>query len=172
MSIRIGLCKEDMTAFIPGIGMMGYGQPHNLVQGVATRLWARVMVLENNGQRFILAHLEQAFVTIAIKEEVLHQLHLLHPDWRIGQENLVITAQHTHSAPGGYGHYPFYNFTIPGFQTRVFNKVTSAVVSAIEEASKNLVEAHSYYGKHQIHESVEIAFNRSIVTAISLVLNR
>lgn len=162
MNFRIGLGKEDMTAFIPGVGMMGYGQHHNVVREIGTTLWARVLIVEDKESRFILAHLEQAFVTIALKEEILKRLNMLYPDWNIGEENLAITAQHTHSAPGGYSHYPFYNFTIPGFQTQVVEKVASAVVKAIEEASKTLVEATLSYGQHLIPESVEVAFNRSI----------
>lgn len=162
MELLIGLGKQDLTCFIPGIGMMGYGQHHNTVQEIATPLWARALFLKQDSQQFILVHLEQAFVTMAIKEEVLKRLNHAHPDWNMGDDNLVITAQHTHSAPGGYSHYPFYNFTIPGFQTNVFDKIVSSIMMAIEDASARTQKATISWGRTTIDPAKEVAFNRSI----------
>ncbi len=72
MKFKAGFGRHETTCFIPGVGMLGYGQPHNTVKEVATPLFARAMcLLDANKSLFILVHLEQAFVTIAIKEEVL-----------------------------------------------------------------------------------------------------
>ncbi len=162
MKYLIGISKNDMTCFIPNIGMMGYGQPHNYVTEVAKPLTARALFLRDGKKIFILVHLEQAFVSMAIKEETLLRLQRLHPEWILDDASLAITAQHTHSAPGGYSHYPFYNFTIPEFQNKVFEKVVSSITQAVEEASKNLQEATVSWGETDVHESKEVAFNRSI----------
>lgn len=162
MTYQIGLGKQDLTCFIPGIGMMGYGQHHNTVKEIATPLWVRALFLKNSDQKFIFVHLEQAFVTLAIKEEVLKRLQISHSDWQFTDDNLAITAQHTHSAPGGYSHYPFYNFTIPGFQTKVFDTIVTAIINAILEASKKFHEVDLSWGKTTIEPSKEVAFNRSI----------
>lgn len=162
MNYQIGLGKQDLTCFIPGVGMMGYGQYHNTVKEIATPLWARALFLKHDNQKFILVHLEQAFVTMAIKEEVLKRLNKTHPDWNMSEDNVAITAQHTHSAPGGYSHYPFYNFTIPGFQTKVFDTVVSSIINAIEEASGKFQEVTLRWGETSIDPSKEVAFNRSI----------
>lgn len=162
MDYQIGLGKQDLTCFIPGIGMMGYGQFHNVVKEIATPLWARVLFIKNNNQNFILVHLEQAFVTLAIKEEVLKRLNQTHPDWNMSDDNLAITAQHTHSAPGGYSHYPFYNMTIPGFQTKVFSTIVSAIMRGIEESTRGFHKVNLSWGQTTIDPSKEVAFNRSI----------
>lgn len=162
MNFKIGVAKRDITCFVPGIGMMGYGQHHNTVKEIATPLWARALFLKSATTPFIIVHLEQAFVTLAIKEEVLNRLNSLFPDWGIGLDNLVITAQHTHSAPGGYSHYPFYNFTIPGFQKNIFEKIVSSIIEAIKEASEKLQPTTLHWGKKEIDQNKEVAFNRSI----------
>ena len=162
MDLQIGTSKKEMTCFIPGVGMMGYGQPHNTVKEIATPLYARCLILKQAQEQFILVHLEQCFVTMAIKEEVLKRLSKLNPDWKIGAHNLAITAQHTHSAPGGYSHYPFYNFTIPDFQTRVFETVVKAIIEGISEASSYLENVTSHWGKVIIPADKEVAFNRSM----------
>lgn len=162
MKVEIGLSSQDMTAFIPGIGMMGYGQFHNIVKEVATPLIARIIFIKKDAQRFIHVHLEQAFITHAIKEEVVKLVQQEYPSWNMNFSNIAITAQHTHSAPGGYSHYPFYNFTIPGFQKKVFGKIISAIMDGIKEASRNLKTASVSIGSTIISDDKEIAFNRSI----------
>lgn len=154
-SYLVGLAWADMTAFIPGVGMMGYGQFHNHVKEVATPLKARALWIEQKGHPLLWLHLEQAFVTIALKEELLSRLGM-------PERHVLITAQHTHSAPGGYSHYPFYNFTIGGFQTRVFEKVVSAMVEAAQAARRNLAPAELSWGDVTIPDDVPVAFNRSL----------
>ena len=160
---QAGFAKRDMTAFVKGVGMMGYGQLHNIVEEVATPLIVRAMFLKDSrGEIFILAHLEQAFVTIALKEALLQELNATHPSWKLEDRHLLMTAQHTHSAPGGYSHYPFYNFTIPGLQTKVFNTVLRACADAVTEAAKNLRDVTLSWGEIEISPDKEVAFNRSM----------
>lgn len=143
--------------------MMGYGQPHNTVKEVATPLFARALYLQDElKSHVVLVHLEQAFVSIAIKEEILKRLGQKHPEWKITEANLMITAQHTHSAPGGYSHYPFYNFTIPGFQLKVFHTICDGIMQAIDVAYKDLSRVTLHFGKHLIAPDKNVAFNRSL----------
>jgi len=158
-----GVAKEDMTAFVPGVGMMGYGQPHNVVQEIGTKLWVRALFLKDeSGSPLLFIHCEQAFVTMAMKEEILQRIQTNHPDWKISDENLVLSAQHTHAAPGGYSHFAFYNHTISNFQTKVFEKIVSASLLAAEGARKNLQKVTLSWGAVDISPDKEIAFNRSM----------
>ena len=163
MKLKAGFGKHETTCFIPGIGMLGYGQPHNTVKEVGTPLFARAMFTQDEANtNFILVHLEQAFVTMAISEEVLNRINKEFPDWNITFASLMITAQHTHSAPGGYGHYPFYNFTVPGFQVRIFNTICNGIIEAIKSAYKDLGPVKIHWGNHQVSPEKEVAFNRSM----------
>ncbi len=163
MKLKAGFGKHETTCFIPGIGMMGWGQTSNTVKEVGTPLFARAMFMQDEDKKiFILVHLEQAFVTMAITEEVLKTINIHYPDWNISYANLMITAQHTHSAPGGYGHYPFYNFTIPGFQLKVFSTICNGILEAVKAAHKDLGPVSIHWGKHKISEEKDVAFNRSM----------
>jgi neutral ceramidase len=163
MKFKAGFGRHETTCFIPGVGMLGYGQPHNTVKEVATPLYARAMcLLDENKSLFILVHLEQAFITIAIKEEVLRLLKAEFPDLNISDSNLLISAQHTHSAPGGYGHSPFYNFTIPGFQLKIFNTICGGVLEAVKAGYKEMAPVTIHWGKHYVSDEKEIAYNRSM----------
>ena len=134
---------------------MGYGQMHNVVKEIATPLWARAMVLRCGDTEITWVHLEQCLVSMAIRSEMLQRLKLV-------EGQLIITAQHTHSAPGGYSHYPFYNFTIPGFQIKVFEKICSAIEEAVHDARKSLTDVTLSWGVHAIAADKEVAFNRSM----------
>jgi len=161
-SLKIGLAKSDMTCFIPGLGMMGYGQDHNRVQSVATPLMVRACAMEQYGEFFIYACLEQCFVTIAISEAVIKRVIEKFPQFHFSAKNFIISAQHTHAAPGGYGHYPFYHFPVPGFQTKLFETVVCATVQAIADAIVKRVESELRYGEYFIPLDKQIAFNRSL----------
>lgn len=163
MSIKVGFSKTEIPCFFPGLGMMGYGQPHNFVKEQATPIFARALIFEDTQMaHFIFINIELAFVSIAVKEEVTKRVNELFPDWDIDLSRLMITAQHTHSAPGGYSHYPFYNFTIPGFRPKMFEAVVSSIVTAISEASKNISPSILKLGSYHIPEDNEVAFNRSM----------
>ncbi len=168
MKFKAGFGKHETTCFIPGIGMLGYGQPHNTVKEVGTPLFARSMFIQDSEKNnFILVHLEQAFVSLAIKEEILISLQKKYPDWNMTDANLMITAQHTHSAPGGYSHYPFYNFTIPGFQLTVFKTICAGMMAAIKNSYHDLSQIKIQWGKHTIGGDQEVAFNRSMGAYLS-----
>ena len=163
MSLSAGVGKHETTCFISGIGMMGYGQPHNIVKEVGTPLFARALFIHDSKKNnVLLVHLEQAFVSIAIKEEILTRIQRDFPEWKITDANLMITAQHTHSAPGGYSHYPFYNFTIPGLQLIVFKTICDGIMQAALAAFKDLSEVKIHFGTHMVSDQKEVAFNRSM----------
>lgn len=160
-NLSVGFGKHDMTAFIPGLGMMGFGQLHNTVKEVATPLMARACVM-SEAHSFTWIHLEQAFVTVALKQEIIRRLETQFPNEGFTERTVLITAQHTHSAPGGYSHYPLYNFTVPNFQTRVVDKVATAAVAAVGDALKDRRSSRLSWGEVSIHPDKEVAFNRSM----------
>ena len=117
---KIGSAKTDITPKTRNIGMMGYGMGHNIAKSKATPLHARAFVIEHkkSGKKIAFVNLEIAFCTIAIKDTVVKKLQKKHPKLNYTDANLMISAQHTHSGPGGYSHYIMYNMTIPRVSAR------------------------------------------------------
>jgi hypothetical protein len=57
MKLKAGFGEHETTCFIPGIGMMGYGQTSNTVKEVGTPLFARAMFMQDEDKKiFILVH--------------------------------------------------------------------------------------------------------------------
>ncbi|MCF8278377.1 MAG: neutral/alkaline non-lysosomal ceramidase N-terminal domain-containing protein [Flavobacteriales bacterium] len=161
---EIGVGKADITAFKLGVGMMGYGMYFNIVKGVETDLYARAVVFRDptTGKKVALVNAEICFITIAIRLGVMKKLQRKHENLGFTEDSVMITAQHTHSAPGGYSHFGLYNMSIPGFVPEVYQKVVDGIVEAIVEAAESLQPATIKISKAEIGADKEVAFNRSL----------
>lgn len=162
--LETGTGKADITAYVKGVGMLGYGMHFNTMEGVETSLSARAIVFRDSdsGVKMAFVNCELCFVTIALKKGVLKHLQRHYPEWGYDDDNLMLTAQHTHSGPGGYSFYGFYNLSIPGFHIEVYQKIVSGIVQAIIQAEADFEPSHMVSKQAEFDPSVEIAFNRSI----------
>ena len=161
---EVGVGKADITAFKLGVGMMGYGMYFNIVKGVETDLYARAVVIRDTatGKKVALVNAEICFVTIAIRRGVMKKLQRKHEHLAFTEDAVMITAQHTHSAPGGYSHFGLYNMSIPGFVPEVYQKVVGGIVDAIVAAAESIRPATIKISKGEIESDKEVAFNRSL----------
>jgi neutral ceramidase len=161
---EIGVGKADITAFKLGVGMMGYGMYFNVVKGVETDLFARAAVFHDTttGKKVALVNAEICFITIAIRRGVMKKLQRKHEHLGFKEDSVMITAQHTHSAPGGYSHFGLYNMSIPGFVPEVYQKVVDGIVEAIVDAAENLQPGTIRISNGEIDGDKEVAFNRSV----------
>jgi neutral ceramidase len=161
---KIGAAKADITAFKLGVGMLGYGMYYNIVKGVETDLYARAYVLEDDksGRKVVFVNAEMAFITIAIKRGVMKRLERKYPELGFAEDNVFLSAQHTHSAPGGYSYYGLYNMSTPGFVPEVYQYIVDGIVDAIVRADKNKQAGSIRIGRSSFAIDKEVAFNRSI----------
>lgn len=161
---KIGTGKAEIKCFKPGVGMMGYGMPHHKAVEQESIVYARAFVVEHpdTGSKFAFVNTESAFVTMAIKQGVLDKLTANYPQWGYHHNNTLFCAQHTHSAPGGYSHYPIYNMSIPGFQPAVYNANVDAIYDAIVLAEGNKTEGDIREGSGKFEDDWDVAFNRSL----------
>ncbi|MDZ4847648.1 MAG: neutral/alkaline non-lysosomal ceramidase N-terminal domain-containing protein [Chitinophagales bacterium] len=161
---EVGTAIADITAFKKGVGMMGYGMYFNKVHEKGTGLNARAFVIRNinTGKKVVFVNAEIAFITISIKRGVIKNLSRHYSELGFQPENVFLSAQHTHSGPGGYSHYGFYNFSVPGFVPEVYQQIVDGITHAIVEADRSLQPAKIYLSKGTFASDVEVAFNRSV----------
>ncbi len=111
----VGAGVYDITGPAAEVGMMGYAVVEQKTTGIHTRLRSRAFVIATpcNGKRvaFVSADLGQVFQVV--KQKVVERLRARYGDV-YGDANVLISATHTHSGPGGYSHYALYNLTILG----------------------------------------------------------
>ncbi len=162
MGLKVGAAKKDITVYEIGKGMMGYGMHFQKVEGVSEPLSVRAFVFESGGERFVWVNAEICFYTLALKDAINKKLAVDYPELGLRDDNLMLTAQHTHSATAGLSHYLLYNLVVPGFQKSIFDKAVKQTVEVIVEAISNLKEADLHYASGVFDDNLPVAFNRSI----------
>ncbi|MBL7776687.1 MAG: neutral/alkaline non-lysosomal ceramidase N-terminal domain-containing protein [Chitinophagales bacterium] len=159
-----GTGKADITAFVKGVGMLGYGIHYNTMESIETPLTARAVVLidEKSGHKICYVNCEICFITIAIKKGVLKNLERHYPEFQYDEDNLMLTAQHTHSGPSGYSYYGLYNLSTPGFVMEVYKKIVDGITQAIVNAEQNRQPAKLSIATGTFEPEKEVAYQRSL----------
>jgi len=145
-----GDCAAD-TTFLLGSGiyditgpaaerrMMGYAMLAQQTAGIHTRLWSRafVMVSPCNNQRAVFVSADLGMIFQAVKQQVVAKLRRTYGDLYTA-DNVLLSATHTHSGPGGFSHYTLYNLTTLGFDRQNFNAIVEGIYQSIVRAHNNL----------------------------------
>lgn len=163
---EVGAAKGEITTWEPGLGMMGWGMLDNVALSVATPLHARAFVVRDtdSGVKLAIVCIELCFCSIALRERVCEILRVEHPALGLDLANVMITATHTHSGPGGYTHYPFYNVTIPGFAPTVLEGLARKIAAIVVRADALSGPATLRFAEDMFAPEVEVAFNRAIAS--------
>ncbi len=160
--IAIGGSKEAINCAVPGVGMMGYGDVENTIESNERPIYSRAFVIqEENGKELAMVCSELCSISQAVKDAVIKQLEANFPGI-YSDENVWLTAQHTHSAAAGYIHYPIYSSTAVGFQPEVFDAIVESIVAAISSARAKLKPGKISMHQDAFPDTVGVAWNRSI----------
>lgn len=161
---EIGAAKRDITCFIKGVGMFGYGMHFHRVKDIETRLYARAYTFKDSetGNKSAYVCAEIMSCTTAVRKGVIKKLQEDFPKLGYFADNVMIAGTHTHSAPGGYSHYALYNITISGFVPKVYETIVNGIVEAIVEADKNMRPGKIYFDTGEFEPGIDVAFNRSV----------
>jgi neutral ceramidase len=160
--LQIGVAKADITAFKEGVGMLGYGIYYNIMESIETNLYSRAFVFKNEDRKVAFVNCEICFITPSVKRGVVKKLSRKYPELNYSDANVLLTAQHTHSGPGGYSYHGIYNMTSPGFVIEIYNKIVDGIVESIVEAEKNLTDCKIFIGKSEFAPEIPVGFQRSI----------
>lgn len=142
--LRAGASSADITPPTGG-RMYGYGaRGVNVSRGVHDPLFAKALVLENGDDRIAIVTLDWGTIT----EEISTNIRALVTD-RVGIENVVCVASHSHSAP-----QPEPDF--PSEEKPYLREAEAAIADAIVRATQALEPARILVG----YGHVEEGFNR------------
>ncbi|WP_305784639.1 neutral/alkaline ceramidase [Symbioplanes lichenis] len=131
---QVGVGTGDITGSPAEVGMLGYADPAQTTAGLASRQWARAFLVQDaGGKRVAFVSAEVDFITQAVHTEVLRRLGTPYD-----VSNLVLTATHTHSGPGGFDEHTLYNLTTLGFEAQTFEALVAGIVRAVERAESGL----------------------------------
>ena len=148
---KIGTGIYDITGPVYDGVMMGFAEENQKSRGIHLRQYARSFVIlhKPTKKRVVIVVADIWSATIALKREVIRQLQEakgIDSD-AYTTDNVMITGNHTHAAPGGYSEFELYNLTIGGFDKRCFGSHVDGIVQSIKRANSHLVEGDIFMAK-------------------------
>lgn len=139
-SFQIGSGIYDITGPAAELGMMGYAMLDQKTAGIHQRLHSRAFVIAStcNGKRAVFVNADLGMIFQAVKQKVVQKLQTTYGASLYTDANVLLSATHTHSGPGGFSHYALYNLTILGFDSQNYNAMAEGIYQSIVRAHNNL----------------------------------
>ncbi len=149
----IGGGVGDITGPVVDVAFLGYVRPTHIANGIHTRLKARAFIIGemNDGPRLVFVTAELLSMSHEVRLSVVDNLRAKYGDLYT-LDNVVLSATHTHSSPGGYEHGS-------SFREAYFDAVVSGITEAIESAHEDLQPGRILIGQRAVEEA---GANRSI----------
>lgn len=136
-----------------------------IINGVHSDVKARVITVVHPISRKRLTYVlfDLAFPSENIRRELVERLQLIDPDF--SSASLVLTATHTHSAPGGHSCYLGYENITPGHRPDVLQSIVENTYQAIIHSWENMTSMEVVYSESIVPDSIPIAFSRIALPA-------
>lgn len=162
--LEAGAARRPVTAFEPGMEMFGWAQPYNRSEGADHDLYARAVYVGDNGSGHGLfyACLEICFIPQGLRDAIVSGLRAELPEAGASESNVMLTATHTHSGPGGYSTDLFYTFSSQGFSPRVFGEIVAGTVAAMAAAWRARRPAILRFERSSLPLTEPVSFNRAV----------
>lgn len=160
--MKAGVGKSKVSFRKALLPLHGYPVVGVLADGFETELYARAFVFSQSSKVIALVVLECSYISHHLKEALIERCKKNLTSLHLSIENLLLCAQHTHSAPGGHSHYAFHNLTCKGFRPEVFQAYLNACFDALKEAAGDLAESQLSLNADLFQEEADVAFNRSL----------
>jgi neutral ceramidase len=135
MDLLVGVGKADITGPPAEVGFMGYWDFCQTGEGIHSRLASRAFVIESpaDDRRVGIVCADLGMVFQAVHQAVLRRLRG-HLGDLYTEKNLLLSATHTHGAPGGYSHHVIYNASMGGFCRQNFEVIVDGIVRSVLRA--------------------------------------
>jgi len=136
----LGRGIADLTGPALGAQMFGYSYEGQLTEGIHTRLKSRAFIIAEAGgdKRVVFVSADLVAVDHEITLDVIDRLQELFGEL-YSLDNVVLSAMHTHSGPGGYSNALHSGVLKPGeFSPEHFNRIINGIVNSIAAAHADL----------------------------------
>lgn len=150
----LGTGTGDVTGPVVDVEFPGYALPTHIANGIHTRLKARAFIIGEveGSQRLVFVTTDLLNMSHEIRLSVVENLRAEHGDLYT-LDNVILSATHTHSSPGGYAH----DGTL---REAYFDAVVSGITDAIEAAHQDLQPGRILVGQRVVEDA---GANRSAV---------
>ena len=135
----VGRGIGDMTGEPLGAGMNGYAEMSQMSTGLHLRQRARAFIFAESASspRIVMVTCEMGLMFQSIQLEVLRRLQARFGD-TYHEGNVLLSATHTHVAPGGTSGHPMVDLSMFGFRPATFEANVAGIVDAIAAAHDDM----------------------------------
>jgi neutral ceramidase len=160
--LEIGEAKGDITFYEEGMCMLGWGNPKNVIRGVAMPLTARAVVVSDTARGGRVAYLsaDLCFLSLALRRRVMERL-AEDPGLGLSEHNTALAATHTHSGPNGFGGHLYLDISAPGFSDTIFRALAERFVDVLRAACRRSRPGRAYYHSAEVPLSSPVMWNRA-----------
>ncbi|VDP82593.1 unnamed protein product [Echinostoma caproni] len=138
---KFGLGIHDITGPAADVNMMGYAKVAQIVSGIHLRLFSRAYVVQDDAEQtrpILFINLDLGMTSQLLKQEIVIRLREDFGDL-FDETNVLLSATHTHSGPGGYFQYFLYDITSLGIVKQNLKTMVTGVVQSVHMAWNNRV---------------------------------
>ena len=172
-TLEAGAGKADITPKL-GYYLGGWTRADRTAGGQHTRLHARALVLKRGDRKVALVAIDLFMVPGGLVKQIGERL----ASRGFSEQNILISASHTHSGPGGFANFPTLNTAAPSMETvtdpatffdfffnpqpadpELYRFLYDQISAAIERADRDLAPAAAGWGSARI---VGLTRNRSL----------
>ncbi len=148
---EIGCGVYDVTGPAAEVGMMGFADVAQTTQGIYMRLWSRAFIIGDGERRVVYVCADLCMIYQAVKQAVAARVA---KDSTLSEyyndKNILLSATHTHSGPGGYSHHFIYNLTTKGFIPQNFEAIVEGIYQSIKRAHANIVPGKIFIARGEV----------------------
>jgi len=155
----VGRGMHDVTGPAADGGMMGYAESKQKSAGLHDRQWARAFIVAGRqpGDKrvaFVVVDTGQLFHSIT--QGVLDRIQA-DDELRkyYSEENIVLSATHTHGGAGGHSHHVLYNISIGGFAWQTYDAMVHGIYMAIKKAHRDLAPGRVAFNEGHLDNANE-----------------
>jgi len=142
----VGIGIADVTGPATETTMMGYAKFDQKTSGIHTRLFSRAFIFKSNSSdALVFVSVDVLGMGHAIKREVIKRLATSIGPGVYRDDNIMLSATHTHSGPGGYHQYFFPTIPNLGFIDESFQIIVNGIVKSITRAHLNIKPSKLYH---------------------------
>jgi neutral ceramidase len=155
----IGTGLYDITGPAAEVGMMGFAESEQKTEGIYMRLWSRAYIVGDLDKRVVFVSADLGMIFQSVKQGVINKI-TADPELSeyYGDDNVLLSATHTHSGPGGYSHHFMYNVTTSGFISENYDLIVDGIYQSIKQAHNNLAPGRVFINQGDLYNA---SMNRS-----------
>ncbi|KAF5307298.1 hypothetical protein FQR65_LT07014 [Abscondita terminalis] len=154
---QVGVGISDITGPAGNIGFLGYGSPFQKGTGIHLRQYARAFIIKKHLQKIVFVSIDTAMIGYGLRKQVLNSLQKKYGPM-YNDQNVIISATHTHSTPGGFMMDLLYDITSFGFVRQTFEAIHLGIIKAVIKAHDSLQDAKIFISSKTVFD---VNVNRS-----------